>query len=129
MSHASGAVKFVDGTILYFEYNGTTDVCIPPLWATQEEVEEHWRAEDARWDCICEVGVWEEVEIFTTYGGGFYWRGRACRGCNTIVDGLRPSFGVYPDDNMMLTTPDPADLEKRDNYKDGHPSWSPWKEG
>jgi len=129
MSHASGAVRFNDGAILYFEYNGTSDVCIPPLWETQEEVIKHWRADDPRWGCVCDVGAWEEVEIMSTYGGGFYWRGRACRGCNTLVDGLIPSFGVYGDDNYPFQMGSPVSDEQRDHFKRGYPRWSPWKEG
>lgn len=31
MSHANGEVKFKDGSIKYFEYNGTSDICIPKI--------------------------------------------------------------------------------------------------
>jgi hypothetical protein len=38
MSHSSGTVTFKDGLVLHFEYNGTTDICIPKLYETFEEM-------------------------------------------------------------------------------------------
>jgi hypothetical protein len=29
----------------------------------------------------------EEVVLYTNYGGGFYWPGKACRKCNMIIAG------------------------------------------
>lgn len=110
MSHAVGAVKFADGEILFYEYNGTSDVAIPQLWPTTQEVDDNWRSGEWR-NCQCApVAVHEPVSIMTTYGGGFYWNGRACRQCMSIVDGFQPF--LYMETN---------------GYKDGEPAWSPWR--
>lgn len=88
MSHAIGAVKFEDNSILYYEYNGTCDIVLPKLRQTREEVWDNWRKwEDA--PCLhpdnCQA---EPVEIMSTYGGSFYWNGRACKKCMAITSGL-----------------------------------------
>lgn len=81
MSHATGALKFNDGTIRYYEYNGTSDVVISHHYATKEEVSENWRK--GKWvDCNC--GKEEPVSIFTQYGHGFYIDGKACKHCNSV---------------------------------------------
>lgn len=38
MSHANGEVRFNDGGIKHFEYNGTSDICIPELYDSYEDV-------------------------------------------------------------------------------------------
>ena len=73
MSHATGALKFKDGTIRYYEYDGTSDVVLSHHYKTIEEVSDNWR--EGEWlDCNC--GKEEPVSIYTTYGGGFYLEGR-----------------------------------------------------
>ena len=44
MSHASGKVKFKDGTIRYVEYNGTCDSIYPLSYKTKKEMNDNWRA-------------------------------------------------------------------------------------
>lgn len=103
MSHASGAVKFPDGKIMHFEYNGTSDICISHLYETHEEMWAHWRK--GTWlECSC--GNDEPVEIGNNYGGGMYWNGRACRYCLAITDSLEPP----------------------DGWSDGFPEWWPLDE-
>lgn len=85
MSHAVGAVRFDDGKILYYEYDGTSDVAIAKLYETRDEVYENWR-ESPPAHCTC--GKTEPVRIMTTYGGGSAWDGRACRHCRAITDGF-----------------------------------------
>ncbi len=43
MSHATGALKFKDGTIRYYEYGGTSDVVLSHHYATTQEVGDNWR--------------------------------------------------------------------------------------
>lgn len=44
MSHAIGAVKFKnDNKIMYYEYDGTSDVVLPKLHLNIEGVNEEWR--------------------------------------------------------------------------------------
>lgn len=89
MSNWNGLVRFTDGQIFYFEYNGTSDVCLPPLRNSFEEVTAHWREEPERWDCICpSTALHQPVEIVISYG--MCWTGLACRQCQTIVGDLTP---------------------------------------
>lgn len=114
MSHSIGAIQFKsDKKILFYEYDGTSDVVIPSLWETQEEVSEHWRKYDGPKECIrnkffpnVEGHNHEDVEIISTYGFGFHWQGKACRECMVITDGL-----------LLM------DIDTTDDY----PSWSPWQ--
>lgn len=87
MSHAVGAIRFPDGLIKFFEYNGTVDVCQPRLFDTQEELRANWRKQE--WN-VCKCQDTELVEIASTYGYGFWWFGRACRKHNCITDGFEP---------------------------------------
>lgn len=32
----------------------------------------------------------EDIELYTDYGSGFYWKGTACRKCNMILKGREP---------------------------------------
>lgn len=81
MSHATGAIKFKDNTIRYYEYNGTSDVVISHHYKTLDEVSENWRK--GEW-LECECGKEESVSIFTQYGSGYYIEGKACKRCNSV---------------------------------------------
>lgn len=81
MSHSLGAIKFKDGTIRYYEYNGTSDVVISHHYKTREEVDDNWR--NHTWlECTCKKE--EPVMIYTSYGFGFYIEGKACKECNSV---------------------------------------------
>lgn len=120
MSHANGKVRFNDGSIKHFEYNGSDNICIPKLYDTYDEMIENWRS----FNTLVEENntphnkqPWykrvfkkfkgnnteivykkidicnhneEPVEIYTDYGLGFYWSGTACRKCMMIVKGKEP---------------------------------------
>jgi len=88
MSHSSGLVKFKNGNIYHYEYNGTVDVCFPMLYKTLEELGDNWRRDDFWKECTCGSKEW--VQIFSSYGGGFYWSGKACEKCMVIEDFLSP---------------------------------------
>ena len=92
MSHANGMVQFPDKTVMHFEYNGTSDVTVSVLWDTSEEVHAHWRGD--LWN-ECKCGRDEPVTLFTDYGDGFHWPGRACRHCRAITAGLEPDETTY----------------------------------
>lgn len=81
MAHATGAIKFKDGTIRYYEYNGTSDSVISHHYATKEEVTDNWR-NGTKINCTC--GKEESVSIYTDYGGGFYLDGVSCIDCNSV---------------------------------------------
>jgi len=107
MSHAPGQVKFTDGAVLHYEYNGTVDQIIPPLYETKKEMVANWRKGDWK-KCTC-GDVHEDVEVATSYGGGFYWKGVACRKCMCLVS--------------PISTGDDIDWPEE---KEGLPEW--WKE-
>jgi hypothetical protein len=87
MSHANGAVLFPDGLVLWYEYNGTSDVTISHLYDTYDEMRDNWRRSDGL-DCIC--GQDEPVRIACDYGSSHHWPGRACRHCRAITAGRDP---------------------------------------
>lgn len=103
MSHSNGEVKFNDGSIKHFEYNGTSDICIPKLYDTYDEMTDNWR----KWkqgECTCNHHE-ESVEIYTDYGDGFHWSGTACGKCMMIIK------GIYPFEEDII-------------YTDGTPIWA-----
>lgn len=82
MSHSTGAIKFKDNTIRYYEYDGTSDVVISHHYKTLDEVGNNWRK--AKWlkcNCLNE----EPVSIFSQDGLGFYIEGKACKECKSVT--------------------------------------------
>lgn len=99
MSHANGQVRFQDGLILHFEYNGTSDVCISNLRDTNEEVWSHWRQQE--W-LKCDCGRDEEVEIANDYGDGSWSpNGKACRHCRAITFDPFPAY-MYDNESGVI---------------------------
>ncbi len=95
MSHAQGAVKFPDGKIMFFEYNGTVDICLPHLYETKEQLTDNWRRKD--WiTCTCGNGNdftnHVRVRIATTYGYGYSWDGFACKECKCLLSPLDVNY-------------------------------------
>ena len=43
MSHAAGLIKFPNGKIYHVEYDGTSDVLLPAIYETPEELRLRWR--------------------------------------------------------------------------------------
>jgi len=101
MSSANGKVKFLDGLILYCEYNGTADVMFPALWNTKDEVLKYWKQQPKR---VCNCRKDEPVEMATDYGGGFSWEGKACRYCMAITDHRQPFD--YEDEQVVISRKD-----------------------
>ena len=103
MSRAWGVVRFKsDGKLMYYLYDGTSDICNPNLCDSMDDV---WQ--DHKWSkCNCYQD--EPVEIYSDYGGGFYWNGKACRHCNVITKGLEP----WTDDEDEVIS-----------ITDGQPDW------
>jgi hypothetical protein len=85
MSHAYGAVRFPDGKIMSFEYNGTADVCHPKLHETQADVTLHWREKNPWKICTCGNQP-EKVEAYNDYGDGSTWTTIACKQCAVIIN-------------------------------------------
>jgi hypothetical protein len=86
MSNAIGGIRFKDGTIRYYQYHGSTDTVISGHYATAQEVLDNWRTYPAS-ECRC--GKEEEVEFYSSYADGFYFKGWACKKCGSCRgDGL-----------------------------------------
>lgn len=83
MSRANLMVRFPDGTIRHGLYDGTSDIVMRPLYATAIQAwdvycndrNDAWGT-DEQWNDFNGM-VGEAVEIFTDYGGGFWWHGEA----------------------------------------------------
>ena len=105
MSHAQGEVYKPDGTLVgYYEYNGTSDVACPKIVKTAQELQAGWRNSNLEWiKCSCGKPP-ADVVIYSDYGDGFYWPGKACEECKCLIEPLMP----YDDDAY-------------DTVKDGHP--------
>ena len=107
MSHGYGQVRFEDGLVLHFEYNGTADIVYPALWDSMREVTEHWRAADVDFSyCGC---AGESVEACSTYNG-CHWEATACR-----------EHRRYVEPRMA------CDLDV-DPFKCGLPAWADFRE-
>lgn len=101
MSHSFGEVIKAGETIGWFEYNGTSDYAQPKIYSSSDEVWEHWR-ESPEVTCTC--GNDEPVILYSTYGNGFHWPGRACLHCRAITAGryLAPEWN----EEAYITTTD-----------------------
>lgn len=114
MSHSQGRIKFPDGTIKFLEYNGTSDVMLPFIYDTEEELQANWRRRDWKY-CNNKEHNHIEVDIATSYGGGFSWKAKACVECNCLVDNLMPFDNNYDTMEWIIR-------------KDGMPEWWPNRE-
>lgn len=92
MSHATGKVRFNDGTTFWFEYNGTLDfLTYPWLYETAEELRANWRRNDDPEKCCpcCSGHDHEPVVVANDCGDGSVQPGIACRECKLL---LPPTF-------------------------------------
>ncbi|GEM_PF-1747229 len=114
MGRARGQVKFND-TIKFFIYDSTEDICRPKLYDTFNELLDNW--EKSNVPIVKNITTYdkrswvknifksnrdenknrngcnhqeENVVIYQDYGGGFHWKGTACRKCNMILKGIEP---------------------------------------
>lgn len=82
MSHAWGEVIVNGQSVGFYEYDGTADVPLTALRNSLEEVSEHWRGDNFR-DCTCGQPA-TPAQIFSDYGGGFWWHGTVCLTCRCL---------------------------------------------
>lgn len=69
MAKVKGAVRFSDGTMMYFLYNMTVDACKPRLFSTLDDADDAWNADqDEYYDKRGAGG--EVVEVITLFGFG-----------------------------------------------------------
>lgn len=102
MSASFALVKFKSTGNIYFGcYEGTSDILIPYICTPEE-------CYDEKLDCYCSIShcrdlsaqhkTWaypdnvpaDEVEIYSDYGGGFYWNGHGSESIKMIKDFLDP---------------------------------------
>ena len=118
MSKSFALVKFKKtGNIYYGCYNGTPDIMLPFLCTPEEcydekldgycaitycmKLSDHGKS----WRLPEDVTDLDEIEIYSDYGGGFYWSGTGSESVKMIKDFLNPYDEVYKD------------------MKDGQPEW------
>lgn len=80
MARYVGAVRFDDGLLLYFVYDGTTDIALPRLFTSDEEASLHRANTAERLDKHLSLG--ETVEVmpyFEQANPEVYFRTRADR--------------------------------------------------
>ncbi len=120
MSHATGAVIVDNKGVAFFDYNGTSDVCVSNLVESIDDV--HFRK--MKWIyCTCGDPS-TDCFLYSSYGGGYYWPGKVCMKCKAITEGLQP-YEVSCDDRM-------CNKYGCDHWpKDGHPlkaDYDPWSD-
>lgn len=89
MGSASGVVIKDREIIGHFRYFGVSDVVIPKIWPSFEELDKNWN-NDTWNECSCGAMA-EDVILYTSYGDGFYWSAKACLRCGVIVTNLMPT--------------------------------------
>lgn len=124
MSHSNGQVKFKDGTVMHFEYDGTSDIVIPKMYLTNEELVANWRNHDYDNMYDCEHKE-EEVEITYTYGSGATMTGRACRKCSCITFDYEYYLEHMIDDFCYMVIPNKVEEEDKEKgwVKKGIADW------
>lgn len=113
MSHSPAAIRFENGDIYHCEYNGTIDMMLPNYYDTYIDMFANWRDQNFDKYKTCEHPT-EPIRIASTYGGGFNWKGTACRECKVIIDGISP----HPNYDI-------GESSESTDYQNGLPDWYP----
>jgi hypothetical protein len=93
VSHSPGQVLDVLGDIVgHFEYNGTTDVARPKIFATVEARDAAWR-QDQPTPCAC-----QGIHV-TLCCDKLVWDARACFEHGFIVHGRSPLYDEIDEDD------------------------------
>lgn len=101
MSRAFGLVKFPNGNVYISCYDGTSDYMYSPLITKNDLVSKYddsvfeWNSHVLKSDSSIEDtldtarkdGGEEPVEIYSDYGGGFWWTGKASEKYMCITEG------------------------------------------
>ena len=86
MSNTLGKVYKDKVVVGYYEYYGTCDIVEPTIRKTAQEVYDLWRKPEYR-KCTCGKPS-EDVILYSDYGDGFHWSGKACLTCLVVVEGI-----------------------------------------
>lgn len=110
MSASFGLVKFKKtGNIYYSCYEGTTDIMIPYLCTPEECYDEktdcYWAITYCRklgdqhktWKFPDDITDLDDIEIYSDYGGGFYWSGIGSESIKMIKNFLMPYEECWED--------------------------------
>ena len=110
MSASFGLVKFKKtGNVYYGCYEGTSDIMIPfictPEECYNEETDSYWAITYCRklssqhetWKFPDNVSDLDDIEIYSSYGGGFYWSGTGSESIKMIKNYLNPFEEVWED--------------------------------
>lgn len=129
MSRSMALIKFLDSGNIYMGlYSGTTDIMYP-LFAESKECWSDAYGGYAVIDhisSICEAfqepiyspSDISNIEIYSDYGGGFFWEGKGVESCRLILPEYRFPFGnTYPD-------PWTGDTSDMIEVCDGAPEWA-----
>lgn len=68
MARYIGAVRFDDGHLLYFVYDGTTDIALPSLFRTAEDASQHRACPPQKINKVHSLG--EPVEVMPYFEQG-----------------------------------------------------------
>lgn len=122
MSASFALIKFkATGNIYYGCYEGTSDLLLPHICTSEECYDEHHgiyspirrcrelhaRATDISWiisNDELEGSYLDDVEIYSDYGGGFYWRSHGCEAIKKVNVWGEPWSDEYA--NVMDGVPD-----------------------
>lgn len=117
MSRTYAMIKFKrTGNIYMGCYNGTSDILIPFICTPEECYEERYKCYSSitycqdisdrsdSWKFPDNITDLDEVEIYSDYGGGFYWPGTGSESIKMIKTSLDPFEQCY--DEMVYGKPD-----------------------
>lgn len=127
MSRSWALVKFINtGNIYIGLYDGTTDVLYPYVLPLEKCWDEEHKVYSP-FKFIPKISTQEinynkedvsPVEIYSDYGGGFFWEGEGIEGCGFILSQSRCPWGnCYPD-------PWTGDTSDMIEVCDGAPEWA-----
>lgn len=106
MSRSLVLVRFDDGTILHGCYHGNSDFVAQKL-ISEKELGEDYDGSIFKWDDkfgisyteTSEIHDSEDVEIFSDYGNGFVWKGKASKSQQLITSELN-AYEINWDENI-----------------------------
>ena len=131
MSRSLALIKFLDtGNIYMGVYNGTVDVLYPYIFPKEkcwdpvsqgycylDYVDKNFEMLEAKTEPIVDSTQALDVEIYSDYGGGFFWDGKADENaCKVLDEYLNPWGKNYPD-------PWTGDTSDCIFITDGKPEW------
>lgn len=107
MSKGLALIRFYrTGNVYYGVYNGTVDMLYFNICTKEDCYDKkcllYWlydhlclkNEDDFPTDAFSDLDDIDDVDIYTTYGGGFYWKGKGSESLKMVLEGLFP-FNDY----------------------------------